>query len=292
MMNKHTINTKRGQFHYREFGQKGYPPAILVHGYPQSGRCWEEVANLLADEFYLIAPDLRGLGDSNRNPDQALYQKHELAKDIIGLIDELGIDDFFLVGHDWGGAVIQEIAFATPERIRKLNLLNFPIIHNQLGQKKAYEIFSKYLFKPFWYQFFLSYPELPEKFMAGNEAFWIRFCHRGLTNPIPEDAIQEYTRCYELPGTLTTGANYYRTMRDDFKRWATSDYVGTKHKMETLIIHGFKDQVIIQDYFEGKEDCFDKVDIRFIDSGHFVMDEQPEQVASLLREFWNADSQK
>ena len=288
MMNRYTINTERGAFHYREFGDRNHPAAVLIHGYPQSGRCWEEVANELADDYFLIAPDLRGLGDSNRDLRKELYPKDQLAKDIIGLLDHLGIREFLLAGHDWGGAVVQEMTYAVPERIRKLAILNFPILNNRLGQQKAYAKLGQYLFKPFWYQFFMSYPQLPEKFMAGNEEFWIRFCHRGLTNPIPEDAILEYARCYQVEGTITTGANYYRTMRDDFKRWATTAYANVRHQPPTLIIHGEKDQVVIKDYFEGVDACFEEVDIRYVDSGHFVMDEQPEAVASHLRTFWTA----
>ena len=285
-MNRHKINTARGQFHYREFGQREHPAAILLHGYPQSGRCWEEVAHLLADQYYLVVPDLRGLGDSNRDLRKELYTKDLLAKDMLAVADHLGIEEFLLAGHDWGGAVVQEMAYAAPGRIRKLTLLNFPILHNRLGQQKAYEKLEQYLFKPFWYQFFMTYPELPETFMAGNEAFWIRFCSRGLTRPIPEEAIREYIRCYQIEGTITTGANYYRTMRDDFKRWASTAYTGIRHPMETLIIHGEKDQVVVKDYFEGRETCFETVHLRYVDSGHFVMDEQPEVVADHLRTFW------
>ena len=285
-MKRHTINTERGRFHYREYGESGKPVAVLLHGYPQSGRCWDEVANLLSDHYFLIVPDLRGLGDSNRDLRKELYGKDQLAKDIIGLLDQLGIGTFMLVGHDWGGAVAQEIAYAIPARIHKLTLLNFPVLQNRKGQQKAYEKLGQYLFKPFWYQFFMSYPQLPEAFMAGNEAFWIRFCCRGLTNSIPEDAIQEYIRCYQIEGTITTGANYYRTMREDFKRWATAAFAKSRHPMDTLIIHGEKDQVVVKDYFEDVDSCFENVDIKYVDAGHFVMDEQPEVVAEHLRAFW------
>lgn len=285
-MKKQFIDTKRGRFHYREFGNAKNPSVVMLHGWPQSGRCWEEVAVQLENDFHLIAPDLRGLGDSNRELKKELYVKEELAKDMIALVDELGIEKFHLAGHDWGGGVAQEIGFLVPERIQKFALLNFPIINNPVGQTAAYKILGKRLFAPFWYQVFMNMPNLSEALIEGKEEVWIRFTHRGMVNPIPEDAVQEYVRCYQIPGSLTTGANYYRTMRFDYEKWNSPEFAQQKHPFEALIIHGNKDQVIVKEYFEGRENCFDKVDIKSVEAGHFVMDEKPDDVAKLLREFW------
>tara|TARA_B110000091_G_scaffold170315_1_gene182857 strand:+ start:126 stop:383 length:258 start_codon:yes stop_codon:yes gene_type:complete len=75
------IITARGLFTYRKYGKKGNPPIFLIHGWPQSSYCWHDVAQDLTD-FYVIAPDLRGLGDSERTLELSTYTKDQLGLDI------------------------------------------------------------------------------------------------------------------------------------------------------------------------------------------------------------------
>ncbi|MDB4285731.1 alpha/beta hydrolase [bacterium] len=285
-MKRLCIETTQGKFHYREFGQPQNPVVVLLHGWPQTGRCWEEVANILASSYHVIAPDLRGLGDSNRALEEALYTKAALAKDMVAILDALEISRFYLAGHDWGGAVAQEMAFLVPDRIRKLVILDIMIIHNPEGQKKAYKKLGEQLFAPFWYQFFLRIRDFPEALLQGKEEEWIRFFVKGVVNPIEEEALQEYIRCFQIPGSITTYANLYRTMGKDFRRWQEKPYKGKKLEMETLIILGTLDRVITKEYFEGVDNCFSEVKVELLESGHFIMDEKPEEVADLMVAFW------
>ena len=86
----------------------------------------------LEDEYYVITPDIRGMGDSERTLDKKHYSKDELGKDIISILDDLKIDKFYLAGHDWGSGVAQEVAHQITPRIKKLITLNFPIIQNEI----------------------------------------------------------------------------------------------------------------------------------------------------------------
>jgi len=276
------ITTSRGEFNVRTYGDSSKPPVILVHGWPQTSYCWHHAAQYLS-AFYVIAPDIRGMGDSNRELDIKLYEKDEMAKDIFAIADELGLEQFCLGGHDWGGAIVQEMAFLQPERIQKLVILNMIIINNATGQNKAAEVLVKYLFRSSWYQFFMSIKDFPEALIAGKEDIWVRFFSRGISNPIPEDAVQEYIRCYKIPNTITTTSNIYRTVSKDRKRW--KDYEGKKINVPTRIIHGVLDPVIIKEYIVGVEDCFSKVETTLLKGGHFIVDEQPEAVANAITEF-------
>lgn len=79
------------------------PPVVLLHGWPQTWWEWRHIIPILAKKYTVIAPDLRGLGDSSRPIDG--YDKMTVANDIWKLVsDELGYSSFLLVGHDWGGA--------------------------------------------------------------------------------------------------------------------------------------------------------------------------------------------
>src|ERR1700694_4860397 len=95
----HYANLKGVRLHYVSLG-KGRP-VILIHGWPQTWYEWRRVMPLLADKFFLVAPDLRGLGDSPR-PSKG-YDKKTVAGDLWSLMrDHLGLERFIVIGHDWG----------------------------------------------------------------------------------------------------------------------------------------------------------------------------------------------
>ncbi len=280
---KKSIQTNRGDFNIRIYGNEGNFPLVLLHGWPQTSYCWHHLAVYLKVDFYIIAPDLRGMGDSNRSLDLKLYEKDEMAKDIFAIVDELGVEKFYLAGHDWGGAIVQEMAFMYPNRISKLIVLNMIIINNAIGQAKASKILVKDLFRSSWYQFFMSIKEFPEALLKGKEEVWVRFFSRGISNPIPEDAVEEYIRCYKIPHSITTAANIYRTIPNDRARW--KKYETLRVEIPTNIIHGILDPVIIKEYLIGIEESYADVKVTPLKGGHFIVDEQPKEVAKAMRRF-------
>jgi haloacetate dehalogenase len=286
-MNTYKVTVPRGTFNVRDSGNLDGSPVVMVHGWPQSSYTWEPVQPFLNRGLRVIAPDLRGLGDSERTLTPELYQKRELAKDVIEVLDAIGVRDFFLVGHDWGGNVVQEIAFAIPDRIRKLVLMNFPVLSNAAGNAEAMKVIQGWGSVVLMYQYFQQQIGLPEAMIKGNEEVWIRWCFGkpGQEGKIPEAAIQEYIRCYRIENTPFTGACYYRNMKFDRKRWL--EFSGRKLAMPTLYIYGNKDMVIIPEYLNHIEGCFEQfAGVKQIDVGHFVNEEEPEMVARLLNEFF------
>lgn len=279
-----TIETDRGRFAYREAGDAGGRALVMLHGWPESSYCWAHVVPHLKAGLRVIAPDLRGLGDSTREGTLEQYRKHELARDVIAVIDALQIDAFQLVGHDWGGIVAQEVALAIPERVERLVLMNIAVINNLRGNMEVIEAVRKRGGPYYWYQHFQQEPGLAEAMIPGNEAVWLRhFLRTWSGDGFPEDALEEYVRFYRIPGTPGTGANYYRAMRDDAKRWATlANHVWP---MPGLYIYGNKDKVIIPEYLNHIEDCFRQVRVEQVEAGHFLQEEQPEIVAGYLNDF-------
>ncbi len=288
MMRCELSTVSRGTFNCRWGGNEDGFPVVALHGWPESSYCWEPLAARLDRRFRFLAPDLRGLGDSERTPDPARYQKVELARDVVELVDALGIQDFFLMGHDWGGVVAQEVALAQPNRVKKLVLMNIPVITNTRGNAEAQAVMNSRGSVPLWYQYFQQQPLLPEAMIKGNEEVWVSyfFGRAGREGKIPRETIAEYVRCYAIEGTPFTGASYYRAMRHDVARWATLG--GVKFPMPTCYIYGEQDIVIIPEYLNHLEECFDTLQIVRIAASHFVQEEEPDKVAEALNAFLGA----
>jgi pimeloyl-ACP methyl ester carboxylesterase len=105
--------------HVATAGPPDAPPLLALHGWPQHWWCWRRVVPLLAGDFRLLMPDLRGLGWSGRPPDRD-YRKERLADDAVALLDALEIERAGLLGHDWGGWVGFLAALRFPERFTGL----------------------------------------------------------------------------------------------------------------------------------------------------------------------------
>ncbi len=285
MMETMKRSLKRGTFNVRDRGNSDGIPLVMLHGWPESSYCWEALTPFLRADLRVIAPDLRGLGESERTMDPRCYQKRELARDVIEIIDYLGVQRFFLVGHDWGGTVAQEVALAIPERTRRLVLMNIYIINNPKGNAEGTEVMREEGSFRLWYQYFQQQRGLAEALIPGNEEVWIRhfFGRAGREGKISEKALAEYVRCYAIKDTPATGAFYYRAMREDRKRWDA--LAGVKFSMPSLYVYGNKDVVIIREFLNHIEECFRDIRVVEVETEHYLHEEQPGAVADILNRF-------
>ena len=105
-VNGATINARTSKTAPGALGSVPKPALLLLHGFPQSHVMWHRVAQQLANDYFLVMPDLRGYGDSSKTPglpDHSNYSKRNMAHDMALVMDALGIDKFYLCGHDRGG---------------------------------------------------------------------------------------------------------------------------------------------------------------------------------------------
>ena len=116
-------------------GPDDAPPAVLLHGFPESHRSWRHQIRHFSRTYRCIAPDQRGYGQSSKPQDVSSYTADKLVGDIFQLADALGIAHFTIVGHDWGGAISWPIAMTGQAngRVTRAIIANAP--HAALFQK-------------------------------------------------------------------------------------------------------------------------------------------------------------
>lgn len=188
------------------------PPILLLHGHPQTHVAWRKVAPRLVEAGYqVIAPDLRGYGDSDKpdsDPSHLPYSKRVMAADQIALMKHLGHETFSVVGHDRGGRVAHRLALDFPDAVERLILLDIAPTRTMYAQTNQ-EFATRY----FWWFFLIQPDGLPEKMIALDPEYFLRRHIAGqikVEGSVDEAAIAEYMRCYSDPATLHAICEDYR----------------------------------------------------------------------------------
>ena len=152
-------------------GELPKPALLLLHGFPQSHVMWHRVAQQLAPHYFLVMPDLRGYGDSAKEPglpDHANYSKRSMADDMAAVMQMLGIDQFYLCGHDRGGRVAHRLALDYAHRVKKLCVIDIaPTLDMYEGRSMTvpYMEFARAYYH--WFHLLQPAP-LPEIMMGAN----------------------------------------------------------------------------------------------------------------------------
>jgi pimeloyl-ACP methyl ester carboxylesterase len=266
------------RLHYVVAGEG--PPVVLLHGWPQTWFSWRKVIPLLANRYRVIAPDLRGLGDSSR-PTSG-YDKRTVGRDIWQLITEvLGHPRFLLVGHDWGGPVAYAIAVEHPDAVRCLAILDIAIPGD--GSPNISQGGRR------WHHAFHQTPELPEKLIEGREDIYLGWFYRTYghrTDVISESDIAEYLRCYRQPGALQAGLAYYRALPQDI---ADNESSARRFKlpMPVLALGGADSWGRGHEVLQSMQRLATNVSGGVIENcGHWMPEEQPQILADRLLMFF------
>jgi len=176
----------RGVELFARVGGKG-PPLLLLHGYPETHACWHRVAPILARDFTIVAPDLRGYGRSgcpSSDGNYRAYSKSTMALDVAALMTALGFDRFSVMGHDRGARVGYRLALDAPKRVERLVLLDI-IATSDIARLRE-EGFKFGML----HGFFLSQPApLPESLISQNPADWVESRFRRATLAKSPDVI-------------------------------------------------------------------------------------------------------
>jgi pimeloyl-ACP methyl ester carboxylesterase len=247
-------------------------PLILLHGFPEFWYCWAKVIPFLKDEFKLIIPDMRGYNLSDKPEGVENYKVEILIEDIKGIREKLDLVEFYLAGHDWGGAVAWIFAEKYPNLLKKLIILNAP--HHKIFQK-ALRTDEKQQKASFYIFRFLK-PN-GENFIIENDYYWLK--EAVFTKNFNDIDKEKYIEAWSQPGAIVGGVNYYRA-NTNFKGWKGII------KVPTLVLWGMKDQALRPQLLDGLSDYVKDLRVeRHEESSHWITHDAPEFVASKIQNF-------
>ena len=271
-------------------GGKG-DPILLLHGYPQTHVEWHKVAPILAEHYSVIAPDLRGYGDSGKplsHNDLSTYCKRASAQDQVEVMHELGFDSYHVVGHDRGVRVAHRMALDYPEKVRSLTSLDV------VASQAAFENMNSDLAFAWFHWHLMRQPApFPETLIGNSAKMYLDFLFERWTaveGAITEEAYSEYLRCFTDPETIRASCMDYRSVEldlvhDDMNR-------GTKLDCPMLVLWASNMRKRPGWQTGGKLDMLDtwrerarNVRGHSIDCGHFLPEEAPKETAESILKF-------
>lgn len=269
------------------------PALLLLHGHPQSHAMWHRVAPALAENFFVVAPDLRGYGESGRpvpDAEHQSYSKREMARDALALMEYLGRREFSVVGHDRGARVAARLAADAPDRVHRAMLLDIaPTLD-------MYEATTREFASAYWHWFALIQPApLPEILIGSNPRAYVEGVlggrHAGLA-PFPAEVLDAYIT--GLTGTeraLGACEDYRASASIDLQHDRADRAAGSLIQVPLRVL--WAEHGVIEKHFTPLElwrDIAVDVSGRAVDCGHYLAEENPDEIVSEIHEFFKAGS--
>ncbi|GFQ04119.1 bifunctional epoxide hydrolase 2 [Phtheirospermum japonicum] len=305
------IHTNGINIHVAEIGNG--PAVLFLHGFPELWYTWRhQMLSLSARGYRAIAPDLRGYGDSDAPPCASSYTAFHIIGDLVGLLDALGLDRVFLVGHDWGAVIAWYFCLIRPDRIRAL--VNMSVVFQPRNPKrKPVESMRAILGDDYYICRFQEPGEVEDEFARVDTARLIR---KFLTsrNPAPlrvpkevgfggssqkpitmpswlsEEDVEYYASKFNQKG-FTGGLNYYRAM--DLNWELTAPWSGEQIKVPVKFIVGDVDLTYntpgVKEYIHNggfkKHVPFLQELVILEGVAHFLNQEKPEEINEHIYDF-------
>jgi pimeloyl-ACP methyl ester carboxylesterase len=248
-------------------------PVVLLHGFPQTWYEWHRIMPALAERYTVIAPDLRGMGASSKPVSG--YDDRTVAEDIYQLVRQLGLRQISIVGHDVGAPVAVAYAENYPEDVRRL------VVIEGAKMPELSKIPPQY-----WHMAFHAEPDIAESLIAGRERLYLSWFYRKFGhNPaaFTDDDLDEYVRWYSEVGAMRAALQYYRKGQPNAAQ--TEESPKQKIEMPVLAIGGDHSlgknvEMMMQEFATDVRGSVIK------DCGHWIAEEQPEELTNQLLDFF------
>ena len=266
------------------------PPLVLLHGNPQTHAMWHLVAPDLARSFTVVAPDLRGYGQSLKPPpsaDHGAYAKREMARDIVELMAGLGHERFLVAAHDRGARVAHRLAIDHPGRVERLAVLDIvPTIEHFERADMAFGLGYYH-----WFWFAQPHP-FPEDVICAAPDAWFR-AHTSREPKPPgffaPEALADYLAAARTREMIVGMCEDYRAAASiDLVHDRESRSAGRRIQCPLHVLWGAKGK--IGAWYDAlaiwRAYCDGSVTGRSIETGHYLAEEDPASVLAELRAFF------
>ncbi|XP_071452586.1 epoxide hydrolase 4-like [Hetaerina americana] len=278
----HYIQLKNVKLHYVEKGDKKKPLMLFAHGFPEFWYSWRHQIKEFSKDYWTVAVDLRGYGDSEKPKRIGDYTKACIIEDLKELVVALGKEKCILVAHDWGGVIAWSMVMKYPEMIERYIIMNGPLA---IAYKDAVMKNKKQLFLS-WYMFFYQLPFLPE--------IWARFQDMKIfevltmgseSNAITAEDIEAYKYTFGKPGAFSGPVNYYRanffgSLKKDSPRQLK------KITVPGMLLWGEKDFFLDIRIVEYTKKYADNLHTEIIKgANHFVQQDEPVKTNDAMRKY-------
>jgi haloacetate dehalogenase len=279
------IDVSGATIHLRRGGSG--PPLLLLHGNPLTHVMWHKIAPRLAEDFAVVATDLRGYGDSSKpdgGPDHSGYSFRAMATDQVEVMAALGFDSFYVCGHDRGARVAHRMALDHPNRVKRVAFLDIVPTHHVLTHiSKEWAVDS-------YHWFFMAQPyDYPEQMLIsyGLERYIRRKLDKkgvGMSGFTPE-ALAEYIRCCTPENVHAVCEDYRAVIGIDLAHDEAD--LHRKLAMPALVLWGERSHVHrsfkpIEAWLERASDVRGKM----LRCGHYPAEQLPDETYAELRAFF------
>jgi len=256
------------------------PPVLLLHGFPDSWLVWRYQIEALATAGYrVVAPDLRGFGESDRPAEVAGYTVDKLLGDVLAVCADAGITRTPVVGHDWGASLAWQLTFHRPELVERLAVLS--VGHYAAGVAAGWE--QRRLS---WYMLWFQFPGVAEAVFPAQDWRLYREWAWGGAGPGEHPECERQIADLSRPGALTAALNWYRANIKP-ERYVVSELpAAPRVSCPTLGIWSSGDEFLGEAQMRGSGGYVDGPwRYERVDGGHWIPTSAPEAVNRLLLEF-------
>ena len=264
------------------------PAVLLLHGHPQTHVVWRHVVpRLVRAGFSVVAPDLRGYGDSEKpasDPNHLSYSKRVMAEDQVALMRNLGFETFSVVGHDRGGRVAHRLSLDHPSCVERIAVLDIAPTANMYALTDK-EFATRY----FWWFFLIQPFDFPERLIGSDPEYFLRRHIAGqvkVKGSVSEEILQEYLRSYQNPETI-------HAICEDYRASATIDLKHDEQdaaiKIQAPLLAIWGDQSVVGNLYDVKATWQEKatnVVGYALPCGHSIPEECPSELAKFLIDFF------
>ncbi len=272
------------RLHY--VGQGSGSLILFLHGFPEFWYAWKDLLADFGRDHHAVALDMRGYNLSSKPVPVEAYRVPVVVEDVRALSAALGVTNFVLVGHDWGGVIAWAFAAQHPEMLEKLVIINAPhptVFARELANNPAQQKASSY-FNLF------NTPQAEQVLSANNYAVMLQAFGSALNGQDRD----KYLEAWSQPGGLTGGLNYYRAAQLRSPVGASAGEPASALQpislitTPTLVIWGEKDLALLTGNLNGLDQSVKPLTIQRVpDASHWVVHERPALVIQFIRDFLN-----